>query len=222
MCQAVNLPSSSHRKSKRAGFTLLEVLLAMTIFASLSMAANQVFRNVLNSDQQLSEVGNALKDLQKTIIILDSDFRQMLARQYRNGGDDAGEKLIELGDNLLESQSQGIRFVRGGWVNPQSLFPRSEVVKVGYRIHDEQLQRIRWMYPDDSATTEPAEMTVMKGVNDIQFEVFNEKGWSKKWDTPLEMPKAMRVTLDTKRYGTLTRIYLLPGQKLSQEGNIQK
>ena len=112
----------------------------------------------------------------------------MLARQYRNGGEEASEKLIELGDNLLESQSQGIRFVRGGWVNPQSLFPRSEVVKVGYRIQDEQLQRIRWMYPDDSATTEPAEMTVMKGVNDIQFEVFNEKGWSKsgipRWKCP--------------------------------------
>ncbi len=203
---------------KTAGFTLLEVLLALMIFASLSMAANQVFSNVLRSDEQMKEVGAKLKNLQKTIIVLDSDFRQMLARQYRNGGEGAKEQLLEISDNLLDSEVQGIRFVRGGWINPQQLFPRSEVVKVGYRIRDEKLERIRWLYPDDSPSMEPAEMTVMEGIKDISFEVLNGSSWTNEWDAPAEMPKSIRVSLDTKQYGKITRVYLLPAQKLLAQG----
>ncbi len=220
ICRATCLIRKKTMKKKR-GFTLLEVLLALTIFTSLSMAANQVFRNVLNSDEQMLEVGNALKNLQKTLIILDSDFRQIMARQYRNGGGESREQLLEVEKTLLESESGGIRFVRGGWVNPQQLFPRGEVVKVAYRIREAKLERIRWMYPDDSVATEPAEMLVMEGVKDIGFEMFNGSAWSETWSKTLEMPKAIRVSLDTERYGKITRVYILPEQKLtkaSQQG----
>ncbi|WP_325891145.1 type II secretion system minor pseudopilin GspJ [Grimontia sp. NTOU-MAR1] len=203
------------RTKKVRGFTLIEVLLALMIFATLSVAANQIFRNVINSNIQTEEVGNALKSLQRTLLIMDSDFRQMLARQYRNGGDEAKETLLEFGDDFLDSESQGIRFVRGGWINPQQLFPRGEVVKVGYRIQDDTLERIRWMYPDDSSATEPASMPLMEGVTGIHFEVNGSDGWKKNWDTPLEMPKAIRVVMETERYGELTRVYLLPGQTIS-------
>lgn len=200
--------------NKAQGFTLIEVLLALMIFATLSVAATQIFRNVIASDQQTEQIGDALKNMQRTLIIMDSDFRQMLARQYRNGGDESEENLLEFGDDLLDSESQGIRFVRGGWINPQQLFPRGEVVKVGYRIQDEKLERIRWMYPDDSSATEPAVMPLMEGVTSLRFEVKGENGWQKDWDDPLAMPKAIRVLMDTERYGQLSRVYLLPGQTL--------
>ncbi|MCC4797440.1 type II secretion system protein GspJ [Enterovibrio norvegicus] len=200
---------------KAHGFTLIEVLLALMIFATLSVAANQIFRNVINANQQTEEVGDALKTLQRSLVIMDSDFRQMLARQYRNGGDEAQDKLLELGDNLLDSEAAGIRFVRGGWINPQQLFPRGEVVKVGYRLHDETLERIRWMYADDSSATEPAVMPLMEGLTNLTFEVLGEESWQKNWDSANVMPKAVRVTLETERYGELTRVYLLPGQKIA-------
>ncbi|AMG30727.1 type II secretion system protein GspJ [Grimontia hollisae] len=204
----------SKGKGTNQGFTLIEVLLALMIFATLSVAANQIFRNVINSNVQTEEVGNALKSLQRTLLIMDSDFRQMLARQYRNGSDEAKEALLEFGDDLLDSESQGIRFVRGGWINPQQLFPRGEVVKVGYRIQDETLERIRWMYPDNSSALEPAAMPLMEGVTGLRFEVLGDDGWKTEWEAPLSMPRAIRVTLNTERYGELTRIYLLPGQTL--------
>ncbi|WP_232312902.1 type II secretion system minor pseudopilin GspJ [Enterovibrio coralii] len=201
------------------GFTLIEVLLALAIFAMVGLGVQQVFSGVLNSNEQTQEAGDSLKTLQRALIIMDSDFRQMMARQYRNGGEEAEEKLLEFGDDLLDSESQGIRFVRGGWVNPQQLFPRGEVVKVGYRIQDDTLERIRWMYADDSSAVEPAVMPVMDGVKDISFEVLGEDSWTKNWDAPMQMPKALRVKLDTERYGELTRVYILPEQTLESSGS---
>lgn len=197
------------------GFTLIEVLLALMIFSSLSLAANQVFRNVLASNYQTEEVGNALKSLQRTILIMDSDFRQIMARPYREAGEKVKDQLIEFSNGLLDSDSDGIRFVRGGWINPQQLYPRGDVVKVGYRVQDDTLQRIRWMYPDDSSAVEPALMPVMEGVTSVKFEVFSDNKWQDSWDKPLSMPKALRVKLETTRYGELTRIYLLPEQTLA-------
>lgn len=197
-----------------SGFTLIEVLLALMIFSTLSMSANQIFSNVMTSSTQTEEVGNALKSLQRTILIMDSDFRQILARPYRDGGEKSKDQLIEMADGLLDSYSDGIRFVRGGWINPQQLYPRGAVVKVGYRVQDDILQRLRWMYPDDSSALEPAVMTVMEGVKSIKFEVYDDEKWQKTWDKPLTMPQALRVKLDTERYGELTQIYILPGQTL--------
>lgn len=204
------------------GFTLIEVLLALMIFSTLSLSANQIFRNVITSNYQTEEVGNALKSLQRTILIMDGDLRQILARPYRNGGEEAKDQLIELGDGFLDSDSDGIRFVRGGWINPLQLYPRGDVVKVAYRVQEDTLQRLRWMYPDDSSAIDPAIMPVMEGVKSIKFEVYQDKKWQESWDEPFVMPEALRVKLDTQRYGEIVQIYLLPGQKLpnSSSGDV--
>ncbi|MDD1783586.1 type II secretion system minor pseudopilin GspJ [Enterovibrio sp. ZSDZ35] len=209
----------SLRTKQTKGFTLIEVLLALAIFGMIAIGVQQVFSGVVKSNEQTQEASESLKTLQRALIIMDSDFRQMLARQYRNGGEDAEEKLLEFSENLLDSESLGIRFVRGGWINPQQLFPRGEVVKVGYRIQDDTLERIRWMYPDDSSANEPAVMPIMDGVTDLSVEVLGEESWVKSWDTPLTMPKAIRLKLETERYGELTRIYMLPAQTLAAAGS---
>lgn len=38
--------------------------------------------------------------------------------------------------------SEGMRFVRGGVVNPLMRLPRSNLLTVGYRIHDGYLERL--------------------------------------------------------------------------------
>ena len=165
------MPDNKSNKKLLAGFTLIEVLLALGIFSSLAISANQVLRNVLVSNSQSQEVGDELKSLQTLLFIMDSDFRQLVGRPYRNSGQQTPEQMLELGQGFLDSQDFGIRFARGGWINPQQLFDRGEVVKVGYRLNDETLERVRWVYPDDSAAYEPAVNPLYKGIQSLRFAV---------------------------------------------------
>lgn len=48
-----------------------------------------------------------------------------------------------------------MRFVRGGVVNPLMRLPRSNLLTVGYRIHDGYLERLAWPLTDAAGSVKP-------------------------------------------------------------------
>ena len=56
------------------GFTLLEVLVAIAIFAVLSLAAYQVLQGVLRSSEISKEHSESLTELQRAMLIIEQDF----------------------------------------------------------------------------------------------------------------------------------------------------
>ncbi|OEF29445.1 type II secretion system minor pseudopilin GspJ [Vibrio rumoiensis] len=195
------------------GFTLIEVLVAIMVFASLSIAAYQVVNQVQRSNQMSSEKTERLQEIQRAMIIMDSDFRQMAARRFRVNGEEASNNYLFEEQYLLDSESNGILFTRLGWLNPQQSFPRGEIVKVGYRTIQGNLERVWWRYPDSPAGQEPLYKTILTQVEDVSFRFYDNGAWQDEWQTASQLPKAVEVSLTLKDYGKLTRIYLTPGGK---------
>jgi len=67
--------SRRHRRPA-AGFTLLEVLLAIAIFASLSLAAYEVLQGVLRNDEVTRNQVSRLGEVQRASAVLARDFQQ--------------------------------------------------------------------------------------------------------------------------------------------------
>ncbi len=141
-------PNRANKRRTAEGFTLIEVLVSIAIFASLSVAAYQVVSQVQRSNELSQERTQRLNELQRAMVMMDNDFRQMALRQTRTNGEDPAGQLIFWSDYLLDSDAKGLMFARVGWHNPQQQFPRGEVTKVGYRVKEETLQRVWWRYPD--------------------------------------------------------------------------
>ena len=202
--------------SRRAekGFTLLEVLLALVVFASISLTAYQVLQTVQRSNVQSREVGDTLQQLQRALVIMDSDFRQMAARRQRIDGQTPTERLLIAGRDVLQSEEMGIRFSRTGWINPQMRFPRGEVVAVGYRQRDGHLERLRWRYPDQAAGDKPAVATLLSDIEALTFRFYVKGDWQDSYNTAHALPKAVQIRFTHPRYGPLVRTYLLAGQTL--------
>ncbi|EGA64336.1 type II secretion system minor pseudopilin GspJ [Vibrio brasiliensis] len=208
--------------ARSQGFTLIEVLVAIAIFASLSVGAYQVLNQVQRSNELSLERSERLKILQRALVFMDNDFRQMALRQSRTNGEEPFPKLIQWQDYLLDSDTKGVMFVRAGWHNPQQQFPRGEVSKVGYRVKDGQLQRIWWRYADTPAGQEGIVMPLINDVESFELRFYDGSKWQESWETNYTLPKAVSVNLELADYGKIERIYLTAGGELAVDEELRE
>lgn len=198
------------------GFTLIEVMVAISVFATLSFSAYQVVNQVQRSNELSLEKSERIKQLQRSLVFLDNDFRQIVARPFRTNGEKVSDKLLSADEYLLDSESQGILFVRLGWQNPQQAFPRGEITKVGYRLVENTIERLWWRYPDTPVGQKPVVTPLIDGVEELNFEFYNDKKWLKIWDVKNQLPKAIKVIITFQDYGDVERIYLTSGFKVEE------
>ncbi|EKO3557936.1 type II secretion system minor pseudopilin GspJ [Vibrio metschnikovii] len=202
--------------NKARGFTLIEVLVAIAIFASLSIAAYQVLYQVQLSNQVSAQREARLSELQRAMVMMDADFRQMAARAFRTNGEAPTRLLVQWRDYLLDSDEKGVLFTRLGWHNPQQQFPRGEVLKVGYRLKDHVLERVWWRYPDTPVAQEPVIAPVLSEVESWSMRFYQRGEWSEQWESERRLPEAVSVRLILKDYGEIERVYLLTGASLGE------
>jgi general secretion pathway protein J len=205
------------KKVRQQGFTLLEVLVAIAVFAMLSLSAYQVMSGVQTSDQQSREHNARLQEIQRAMVMMDNDFRQVVARKTRNQGEKASDKLLLTGEYLLDSSSHGIMFTRTGWQNPQQMFPRGENVRVGYRIIEDTLERVWFRYPDTVVGSEPLTRQVLAGVTKLSFRFFSNKKWQEAWSEGGALPEGIMVQMTLEDFGEIERVYMLPISALSAD-----
>ncbi|MCQ8887857.1 type II secretion system minor pseudopilin GspJ [Pseudoalteromonas agarivorans] len=205
---------------KQRGFTLIEVLVAMAILAVVIMATHQILDSTTKAKEASDEKIAELNGLQTAFRLMDQDFSQMTQRTVRNEAGDAQEQYLLAGRYILESQYDGIAFVRDGWVNPISLLPRSELQAVGYRVLDDNLERVYRVYVDQLDNMEPRVQVVLKGIEELKFEFLDANNeWQEQWQIKA-LPKAVAVTLHQIEAEPIRRVFLVPGQgKNSGESN---
>lgn len=189
-----------------SGFTLLEVLIAMTIFAILGLASNQMLRSVSGVEREMSEQTLAYRELIKFFGMIDRDLSQLI---YRSVRDEFGDPIAAV------SVNQGrypLEFSRSGWRNPL-LRARSDLQRIAYEVNGDKLQRVIWLVLDRAEDTEPKVQTLLSGVIDFQVRIIKPDGQRQEVITAEdgdEVPIALELKVTTERWGELDRIIDLP------------
>ncbi|MEL0657290.1 type II secretion system minor pseudopilin GspJ [Pseudoalteromonas issachenkonii] len=197
---------------KQRGFTLLEVMVALGILAFVIIATHQILETTTRAKDASDEKIAELNGLQTTFRLMDQDFSQMTKRAVRNESGDVQQQYLLAGRYVLESQYDGIAFVRDGWINPINLLPRSELQAVGYRVIDDNLERVYRVYVDQLDNMEPRVQRVLKNVEELKFEFLDDKNeWQEQWEIKA-LPKAVAVTLQQIEAEPIRRVFLVPGQ----------
>jgi len=192
-----------------AGFTLLEMLVAIAIFAMLGLAANSVLHTVIQNDAATKEFSGKLKSMQQGFGALERDLGQMVARTPRLLEGGRGTTVFQTGEDILDSESEGLVFYRLGWLNPDGLLPRGSIQSVAYVVQDNNLERWYYPYPEPEFGSEPIKTIVIKDVISVEYSFFLEDKWERKVDGT-KLPKAIAMEIELEGYGKIQRKFLLP------------
>jgi general secretion pathway protein J len=202
------------RSNKTLGFTLVEILVALLVFAVVGLLSTRLLSQSIDNQNNLQDRGQRLAEIHRAIRVLQRDIVQLSRRKIR---DAQGEELPA----LMVSDQGAIEFSRVGWRNPLRQ-PRSEVQRVGYRWQDEKIIRGYWLTLDRSYDAEPAYQTLLEDVEAIEFFAVDQLGNEhRQW--PLD-PEANVVTEEGEAlylaailvraeiapYGMIERIWQVP------------
>ncbi|EWH11236.1 general secretion pathway protein J [Catenovulum agarivorans DS-2] len=194
------------------GFTLIEMLLAITIFALLGVAGFNILSSTTTANDISMQHGEKLAQLQRAMLIIERDFSQLSRRSVRIMGEAPQHSYLSHGELILDSDSQVLAFRRNGWTNPNNLLPRSEIQSVAYRIVEENLERMHFLHPDPVKGEDPKERVLLEGVEAIEFEFYDRKtkSWVNKWQQP-DLPAGISISLKTLDFGEIKRVFAIAG-----------
>ena len=197
------------------GFTFIEMLLASAIFALIGLASVAVLDSVTRSDAVSQVAMQRLQRLQQAMMLLDRDLWQITARHIRVSGEAPVKVIMAGSQNWLESDDDGLSFSHAGWTNPGMILPRSEVQLVGYRLKENKLERMFYLYPDAVTGTEPQVQVLLEDVESLKVRYLDNEGiWQDSWNQST-LPKAVKIQLTQQTLGELERIFAMP-QGLTQ------
>jgi len=205
----------SARRSCQAGVTLVELMVAIGIFALIATAAYAGLSSVLEARAHADERAERLAAVQGTVDALADDLRQALPRPVRSQLRGRGHALTggtDPRDVLL--------LTRGGWSNPAGL-PRSTLARVNWRLEDGRLLRTWRARPDAVGGTGETRRLRLTDVDEVELRFLGDDGeWRERWpglartETSAELPRAVEVTLVLADWGQITRLFdLAPGAR---------
>jgi general secretion pathway protein J len=197
-----------------SGFTLIEILVAMAIFTIIGLASTGVLTSVINSDQLSSKRFAKLEELQRAMLTIERDLLQIVPRAVRINGEPVSA-VITGGEDIFDSDADGLGFVRLGWHNPQMLLPRSSLQAVGYRIQEEQLQRLFGNYVDNVIGYEPKVKVLLSDIEDFKVSFLTEieqleepEEWKDTYSNTT-LPIAISITIISRTFGEIRREFML-------------
>ncbi len=193
-------------------FTLIEVLVAITIFAFIGVAAYSALNTVIQSDEALEEKTQRFLSVQRSMQRFYLDLQQLAQRAIRDQFGDQQPFLVGLSDD--DGRQAVIEFTRLGWENPAEL-PRSSLQRVRYQFDREQLSRSTWTFLDRSPQVEPLQQPLLSNVEQVRFAFLSKGEWHSRWpldnrtESKVLLPDAVSFKIVTKDYGEIERIIVV-------------
>lgn len=154
---------------KAKGFTLLEMVVAISIFAVIAAISYAGLVRFLDARAIINDRQDGLRSLQRTITLLETDVRFMTNRPVRDGFGDLEAALVSSGDLPL-AEGEFIRLTTNR-PNPE-LGSTSRLQRVAWRLIEGDLQRVVWAVLDRDQDSKEYVSTVLQGVETATMRYF--------------------------------------------------
>ena len=228
--------SAPHRSAapgaRTRGFTLIELLVALFIAAIMFAIGYGAIGQALHNRGSIRAHQKHLLALQRAVLVMEQDFVQLAPRPIRSPegqgwlpaivGEQSRSDPADSDFGSGSAPAALVTLTRGGWSNPIGV-QRPELERVAYVLEKGTLIREHWNVLDPTLSDKPVKRNLLRHLRSVRFRYlgFNHQ-WLTQWppqqlgagqsDANLRMrPLAVEVTLDTREWGKIVRIFEIPG-----------
>lgn len=213
-------------KRRSQGFTLIEVLVAMSITALVGVLAYSSLSSLLSGVDGNRAAVERVTELNRAWRLIDRDIRQFVPRPVRDEFGETEAAMLGGADTLW-----GLTLTRTGWSNAQ-LRQRSHQQRVRYVLENETLWRISYPVLDRAPDTEASRVALLEDVEGFELRFTGQlegirlldngagidtDDWQESWAInddgaggTVAAPAALEITLRLRDMGELRRWYVLP------------
>lgn len=204
-------PRSPAPRSRIAGFTLLEVLVAIAIFAIFSAMAYGGLLRVLDNRDRIEVERETWRELALGFQRIKDDLAQAIDRPVR---DNDGSDLSAFRGQPTDIRALGdpsVEFTRAGLSATETR--GSGLQRVGYRLNENQLVRLHWPVLDRAPVTKPFATPILEGIEEFEVRFYHDGAWLDRWPPQgqniTSLPRAVEVRLVHAGRGEFVRTFLV-------------
>ncbi|BCA95300.1 type II secretion system protein GspJ [Legionella antarctica] len=194
------------------GFTLIEILIALTVFAILATITSSSLYYAFTTRTRVNAQAERLNALQLAVSIIQQDTSQALERAIR------GNEMHLF--PIFVGQPQYLELTRDGNVNPQSLEKRSSLKRIALVCMDGALLHRTWPSLDPANRNTYEDKLLLDSVTGCRFNYLNQSlqllpEWREQAVNQNQgkepLPKAIQINITLQEWGEINLLFIIPG-----------
>jgi len=191
----------------REGFTLVEVLVSLLIFALIAAAGAAVLGLSIDNRFAIKAASDRTADLQRMRSLLKADLGQAAGRRSRGP---TGRPVPQPMSGPAAPGDPVLILTRAGWSNPGGQ-ARPSLQRVEYRLVEEQLERRVSSHLDGARPGPP--QVLYRGVRDLTVAFLKDGQEAPAYIVTAErpLPDAVRIRMTLDGYGAIEQLFLVGG-----------
>jgi general secretion pathway protein J len=198
-----------------SGFTLVEVMIAMAIFAILAVISYRTLDSLFRTREHLSVETARLRDVALLFARLDDDLAMLMDRRVRTA-DNLIDDALRLSALLPGPDEASLVFTRAGFAG--SVGATAAPQRIGYRLREGTIELVMWPALDTAPRSAPQAFPALRNVREAKWQALDRAGnWQDVWrstsvgvaSAPATYPAALRLNLTLASGEQYVRIFAL-------------